>query len=168
MVCYQNITMDQVEGLWEFLNTLDAETDCMMYEPGERAERTSLAALREEIQNHVIDGDDYLCIAVETGKIVGFLQAERGKFNRVRHTAYVVVGILAEHRGKGIGTALFARLEQWAQENRVARLELTVECPNAAAKRLYEKCGFVVEGIRKKSMVVDGRYVDEYAMAKLL
>jgi RimJ/RimL family protein N-acetyltransferase len=36
------------------------------------------------------------------------------------------------------------------------------------AKHLYEKSGFVVEGIKKNAMFVDGEYVDEYYMAKLL
>lgn len=47
-------------------------------------------------------------------------------------------------------------------------LELTVECPNRAAKHLYEKSGFKVEGIKTKSMLVNGNYVDEYYMAKIL
>jgi RimJ/RimL family protein N-acetyltransferase len=39
--------------------------------------------------------------------------------------------------------------------------------PNTSAKHLYEKNGFNVEGIKKNSMIVDGKYVDEYYMAKL-
>ena len=40
-------------------------------------------------------------------------------------------------------------------------------CPNVIAKHLYEKNGFEIEGIKKKSMLVDGVYVDEFYMAKL-
>lgn len=40
-------------------------------------------------------------------------------------------------------------------------------CPNEMAKHLYEKNGFIVEGVKKKSMIVDGTYVDEYYMAKI-
>ena len=50
----------------------------------------------------------------------------------------------------------------------VTRLELTVECHNEAARRLYQKSGFQIEGVRQKSMLVDGRFIDEYYMAKLL
>ena len=42
-----------------------------------------------------------------------------------------------------------------------------METPNAAAKSLYEKQGFAVEGIKKKTMKVNGSYVDEYCMAKI-
>ena len=50
----------------------------------------------------------------------------------------------------------------------IIRLELTVECDNIHAKTLYEKQGFSVEGVRPKSMLVNGSYVDEYYMGKIL
>ena len=43
-----------------------------------------------------------------------------------------------------------------------------MECPNTSAKTLYEKVGFRVEGIRPKSMKVDGTLVDEYYMGMIL
>jgi RimJ/RimL family protein N-acetyltransferase len=36
------------------------------------------------------------------------------------------------------------------------------------AIKLYEKVGFHKEGIKEKSMLVDGKYIDEYYMAKLI
>ena len=39
-------------------------------------------------------------------------------------------------------------------------------CHNIVAKHLYEKNGFVMEGIKKNSMFVEGKYVDEFYMAK--
>ena len=59
-------------------------------------------------------------------------------------------------------------LNAWARANGLVRLELTVECPNTGAKALYEKHGFTVEGVRPKSMKVNGTYVDEYYMGKIL
>ena len=35
------------------------------------------------------------------------------------------------------------------------------------AKHLYEKNGFKVEGIKKNSMIIDDKYVDEFYMAKI-
>lgn len=39
---------------------------------------------------------------------------------------------------------------------------------NRSAVALYEKTGFVVEGTRRGSMLVEGDYVDEYYMAGVL
>ena len=84
------------------------------------------------------------------------------------HTADIVVGIREAYRRQRIGSKFFQRLDDWAQENGIIRLELSVECENIAAKNLYEKSGFKVEGIRKKSMKVGGRFVDEYYMGKIM
>lgn len=167
MIVYKTIAPEEVEAFWEMLCRLDRETNAMMYEPGERAERTSLSALREDIQSNVLEGEDFLELALKDGEIVGYLRAERGQFNRISHTAYVVTGVLKAARGQGIGTALFQHLDRWAREKGILRLELTVECPNEAARHLYEKSGFEVEGLRKKAMSVDGTLVDEYYMAKI-
>ena len=140
----------------------------MMYEPKEREQRTNIRELKADMQSNVMNGDDFLQIALDGNKVIGYIHAERGKFNRILHTAYIVIGILKDYSGKGIGTAFFKNLDKWTKENGIVRLELTVECCNQAARHLYEKSGFEIEGIRKKSMFVEGDFVDEYYMAKIL
>lgn len=168
MVTFRKLTVDDVENFWDLLNTLDLETNYMMYEPTERAQCTDIQTWKDDIYDNVVNGRDFLLIALEGNKMIGYIQAERGKFNRISHTAYIVTGILKEYRGKGIGTAFFQNLDKWAKENGILRLELTVECHNEAARHLYEKSGFETEGIRKKSMLVGETFVDEYYMAKIL
>lgn len=87
---------------------------------------------------------------------------------RIRHTAYIVTGIRKPYRNRGIGTEFFARLNAWAEDHGVTRLELTVRKANEAAIHLYQKSGFVIEGLRKQSMCVSGAYADEYYMAKFI
>lgn len=168
MIIFKEIEIEDVEDYWKLLNALDNETNYMMYEPEERERKTNIRDLREDIENNVINGKDFLQIATEDNKIIGYIRAERGKFNRNSHTAYIVIGILKDYSGKGIGTAFFEYLDKWAKEIGIIRLELTVECHNKAARRLYEKSGFQIEGIRAKSMFVDGDFVDEYYMAKII
>lgn len=167
MINFKSIEIEDVEDFWDFLKTLDLETDDMMYEPGEREKRTNVSELKHDIQSNVIQGEDFLYMALNDNKIIGYIRAERGKFNRVRHMAYITVGILKSYRARGIGASFFEQLEKWAKENAVHRLELTVECHNKAACHLYAKSGFRVEGVRKNAMCVDRKYVDEYYMAKL-
>ena len=66
-----------------------------------------------------------------------------------------------------IGTEFFKRLNIWAEESKVVRLELTVICENESAKHLYTNSGFEIEGIKRKSVCVDGTYLDEYYMARV-
>ena len=128
--------------------------------------------------NQSINGDNLLLIATEDDNIIGFLSAQRGIIRKIKHTAYIVlgirekfrgkgVGILSGGRGKGIGKKLFCELDLWAKENNISRLELTVMCPNSMAKQLYEKNGFEVEGTKRNSIFMNGKYIDEYYMSKI-
>lgn len=156
---------NDAEAFWQMQNHLDQETSFMMLEPGER---TKDIPRIENLINQTMTGANLLLFAEDRGEIVGFLSAQTGGYRRIRHSAYIVTGIREVYRGQGIGTRFFTELDAWAKTNGLKRLELTVMCPNEPAKHLYEKAGFVIEGIKKCAMFVNGEYVDEYYMAKIL
>ena len=161
----RKIKVEDADNLLKMLLQLDKETKFMLLEPGERSNDVSKVNL---LINQCIEGRNLLLVGIDdTENIIGFLSAQRGVPKRIRHTAYIVVGISEAFRGIGIGKKLFSELDIWAKENDITRLELTVVCRNNVAKHLYEQNGFKVEGIKKNSMIVDGKYVDEYYMAKL-
>jgi RimJ/RimL family protein N-acetyltransferase len=161
----REVQINDAEAFWQMQFELDKETKYMMYEPNERTKNLEL--INNLIQK-AVEGSNLLLVAENDEDIIGFLSAQRGGPNRIKHTAYIVVGIRKAFQGKGMGSELFKKLDLWAQQNSITRLELTVMCANTMAKHLYEKSGFVVEGIKKNAMFVDGKYVDEYYMAKLL
>lgn len=161
---YKKLSKIDAERFWELMNQLDYETKYMLYEPGERIK--NLPEVESLIHNS-IERDDFLIVAETDTKIVGYISAQKGSLRRIAHSAYIVVGILKDYRGKGIGTEFFKRLDRWAEEQNVKRLELTVICKNETAKHLYENNGFEIEGIKRKSILVDGEYLDEYYMAKI-
>ena len=162
---YRQIRPEDAREYVEMMRSLDLETDMMMLEPGERKNDPEAAAAM--IRESLAAGDFFL-IAREGESMAGVLTAERGRCRRIRHAAYVVVGIRAGYRGRGIGTEMFKRLDAWAVSQEITRLELTVRKENKAAVHLYEKSGFVIEGLRKNSMRVGGAYADEYYMAKFI
>ena len=137
----------------------------MMLEPGERT--TTLEDMEANIRSAVTSGSLTLILEDED-HIAGFLSASRGSAARIRHRAYIVMGILKDYRGRGLGKKLFEELEKWAPEHHITRLELTVMTHNDAAIHLYEKMGFQIEGTKKKSLLVNGIYVDEYYMGRIL
>lgn len=161
---YRKLSADEAEQFWGLMNQLDYETKYMLYEPGERAKNLSII---ESLIWDAVEGKNFLLVAETDDKLVGYISAQKGRLNRIAHSAYIVVGILADYRGKGIGTEFFKRLDIWAAENEVVRLELTVICENEVAKHLYTNNGFKIEGIKRKSVYLDGRYLDEYHMAKV-
>jgi ribosomal protein S18 acetylase RimI-like enzyme len=107
----------------------------------------------------VAEGDD---------ELAGYLEAEGGAFRRNRHAAYIIIGVRQGYAWRGIGTALFQAAEAWARKQGLRRLELTVMVHNVAGLGLYQKMGFTIEGTRRDSLLEDGTFVDEYALAKIL
>ena len=81
--------------------------------------------------------------------------------------AYLAMGVLQEVSGRGVGGALLSEGIRWAEGAGINRLELNVMAHNERAVRLYERMGFVREGIRRRALLVGGTWVDEYFMARL-
>ncbi|WP_250674425.1 GNAT family N-acetyltransferase (plasmid) [Paraclostridium ghonii] len=160
----RKIQMKDANNYLSMLLNLDNETKFMMFEPGERS--TDINIVKNIIEKS-INGENLVLVATDNEDIIGFLSAQRGIPKRIKHTAYIIVGIREAFRGKGIGSKLFSELDIWARENKVTRLELSVICSNNIAKHLYEKNGFEIEGIKKNTMIIDGKNVDEFSMAKL-
>ena len=110
---YRTPSVDEAEQLWNLMNQLDYETKYMLYEPGER--RKNFPIIASVIQD-AVDGKDFLLAAETENRFIGYISAQRGRMNRIAHSAYIVVGILRDYRGKGIGTEFFKRLNAWAEE----------------------------------------------------
>ncbi|MCR3761689.1 GNAT family N-acetyltransferase [Clostridium felsineum] len=152
-------------SFWRMQFELDKETEYMMYEPEERS--SNLNFINSLIRD-AVEGDDLLLVAEEEGEIIGYISAARGVLSRIKHSAYIVTGVKKEFQRKGIGNKLVKKMNLWAQNQNIKRLELTVICENEAAKRLFEKNGFVIEGIKKNAMLIGKEYLDEFYMGKLL
>lgn len=157
----RRIDKSEAGAFFQCLKNIDQETEFMMFEPDERQFDEN------QMTRELEDKDNYFVGVFSGQEIVGFLSAQRGCFRRIRHSAYIVIGIRQNFQKQGLGSKLFDKLDEWAKENLLKRLELTVEVSNTAAIRLYKNHGFLVEGIKKNTMLVAGKFIDEYMMAKL-
>jgi RimJ/RimL family protein N-acetyltransferase len=145
---------------------LDTETDFLMLEPGER--RATVEQTRAHIRDVLAQSNSTILVVEDQGELVGYLEVSGGRYRRNRHSAHLVVALRKSHMGQGIGKRLFSRIETWARERDLHRLELTVMTHNRRAVALYQKMGFEIEGTKWHALKVDGRFVNEYYMGKLL
>jgi RimJ/RimL family protein N-acetyltransferase len=166
MVTIRTIRERDSEPFLALSARLDEETDFRLLEAGER--RTTIEEQRETIRRVRATENQTILVAEADSRLVGYIAGIGGQYRRNRHSAYVVVAVLQAFSGRGIGTQLFERLEAWAVERVIHRVELTVMAHNERAIRLYEKLGFHREGRKRDALLVSGEYVDEYLMAKLL
>jgi RimJ/RimL family protein N-acetyltransferase len=127
----------------------------------------SVAAERRYVRSVRRHPDATLLVAETDGEIVGRLSLARDSHPSSAHVADFGISVSAEHRRRGIGTALLAAAEEWARSAGIRKLELHVFPHNEAAIALYEKAGYVREGYRTAHYrLPDGRFVDTVLMAK--
>lgn len=107
-------------------------------------------------------------VAKDNGKIVGYITVICGKFIKVRGTAYILMGVLASHRRRGIGTQLLSEAESFVRAQQMHRIELEVFEQNESAIKLYEKLGYTTEGRRREAIHTPTGYQDIIWMGKLL
>ena len=87
---------------------------------------------------------------------------------RRRHVGQIGMAVRDDRQGQGIGTALMqAAIDLSDMWLNLTRLELEVFVDNAPGVRLYEKCGFTIEGTMADYAFREGQYVDVHLMARL-
>ncbi|KGE16968.1 GNAT family N-acetyltransferase [Paenibacillus wynnii] len=166
IITLRKLVPEDSEELLQLQHQLDEESTFMLLEPDER--QSGLRQVREMIENFMMAETSVLIGADVDGILVGFMSLRGGTVRRNQHSAYLVIGILKQYQGVGIGTALFHEMHEWAVEHHVIRLELTVMTHNHRALALYIKSGFTIEGTRVKSLRVNGQWVDEFYMGKII
>lgn len=90
------------------------------------------------------------------------------EFDQLARHAEVGIALVAEARGKGIGTAAICQIVEFAFVRcNLRRVHLQVIESNRGAIRAYEKAGFVLEGRQREHAWVRGRYEDILVMGLL-
>ncbi|WP_053363245.1 GNAT family N-acetyltransferase [Bacillus sp. FJAT-27251] len=162
----REITLGDAENFIHLVKQVESESDYMLLEAGERT--TTAEQQQLQLEQIIQQSNSTIFIAEEEEKLLGYIIVIGGTARRNRHSAYLVVGILKEYRGQGLGTSLFEAVNEWAREHELSRLELTVVTENEAGIALYKKIGFEIEGTKVNSLIIDGTFHNEYYMAKLL
>lgn len=162
----REIKTEDAEQYLELCKFLDHETIYRPYDPGER--NYGVEEQRQEIANIMKSVNSNIFIAEVDHEMVGYISAVGLSLNRLKHITRIVVAIKKEYCGQGIGRKLFETVEKWAISNKIHRIELTVMTDNINALILYKKMGFEIEGVKRHSLLVNGKYADDYYMAKLV
>lgn len=114
-------------------------------------------------------GNAVRCAIIEEGKdeILGLVSLTDINFVNQSAVFHIMIGETSNH-GKGIGTfAVQAMLNHGFFNMNLHRIELTVLESNPRAIHLYEKCGFTMEGTKRKALYKNGRFVDARIYSKL-
>ncbi|MGJ9411911.1 GNAT family N-acetyltransferase [Aeromicrobium sp. CF4.19] len=116
--------------------------------------------------------DGFLVAELE-GAVVGYVGLHR-TIPLASHAHVLTIdglGVLPSACGRGVGRALVeaaVAAVALAAERGARRVTLRVLAPNESARRLYERCGFEVEGVLRGEFHLEGRDVDDVLMARTL
>ena len=106
-------------------------------------------------------------VAFDGADVVGWCDIQRNPFEGFRHVGVLGIGLLPGYRGSGTGAALLERTLAAGAAAGIRRVELEVFASNSRARQLFERAGFVTEGIKRRARVLDGREDDVVCMARL-
>lgn len=113
-----------------------------------------------------VDRLDLMVVDVATGAVVG--EVVLNDWDPAAGSANFRTLIGATGRGRGLGTEAARLILGYGFEHvGLHRIELGVFAFNPRAIRVYEKVGFVREGVRRDAFRFDGEYVDDIVMAIL-
>ncbi len=107
-----------------------------------------------------------LLAAEVEGRIIGLAALLGRAHPQEAHVGVVGLSVDREFRGQGLGTLLLESMFEWATPHGITRVEIEAWANNPGAVRLYERSGFVREGIRHNAVEVDGALVDSVCLAR--
>jgi RimJ/RimL family protein N-acetyltransferase len=116
--------------------------------------------------SELIRSEEHLVIVAEAdGDVIGnvLVNVERGV--ATAHVGVLSICIASDWRDVGVGTELVAAAQRWVRERGLRKLSLGVFPDNARAIAVYEKRGFVREGLRRMQYRSGEIFRDEVLMA---
>lgn len=133
--------------------------------PSERVKRNEDAIANMDDNQH-----QFVATVIVNGEelIIGTAGLAVEKMHRVRHSGSIGIMVHKQYQNQGVGTALLNTLidlaDNWLM---LVRVELSVYQDNKKAIHLYEKFGFVKEGVKRFASIRNGKYEDEIIMARI-
>ena len=167
-IIFEEAQVSDAAALIAFMNQVAIETDFLDiddqgFQPTLEQTQAILARSQEE--------PNQLCLLAKSGDtIVGLINVRTQTPYRISHIGDIFMAVLKDYWGHGLGRILLEEVIVWAQEiGLLKRLELTVQVRNERAVRLYQSCGFDIEGTQKRGARTDmGEWLDLYYMGRLI
>jgi RimJ/RimL family protein N-acetyltransferase len=127
-------------------------------------------AIAQSVSTGLTDENYAIIGAFDDATLIGSAVLVREAKVKTRHRVDVFsVYVTPSWRGRGMGDAMLAETKRIARTWRgVDSLRLSVSVRSPAARRVYERVGFVAWGIEPGCLCVEGEFIDEVHMVCML
>lgn len=161
---------EEAADMLTYLKAVATETHFLLRYPEECADPTDPAEIEDQARHMAaaLENPYSLSILCEIdGKIAGQCSLSFNRRYKIAHRATIAITSLSPYWGIGLGTAMFAAMEEAAKAKGITQLELGFMEGNTRARALYEKMGFRIVGDTPGAFrLKDGTYLKEYHMVK--
>lgn len=143
--------------LVDYLTKIGGESDFLTFGPGE----FSISVEEEELilEESLAAKNKLMLLALKGNKVIGCLHFVGGARARTQHSGELGVTVLKEYWNQGIGTVLVKALIRWAKTSGgIRKLNLRVRSDNSRAVHVYEKLGFIQEGLIARELFISGQF----------
>jgi ribosomal protein S18 acetylase RimI-like enzyme len=106
-------------------------------------------------------------VALDGDRVIGWCDVTPPDRPIMQHLGVLGMGLLPQWRGQGLGRRLMQEALDASHAFGFARVELNVRDDNSRAIALYRRLGFVVEGTKRRAILVDDTYHNLVMMALL-
>ncbi|WP_137130376.1 GNAT family N-acetyltransferase [Rhizobium sp. FY34] len=151
-----------VEGFHKALDIVARERRYLSF-----LEAPPLDGTRDFVLDNIRNGHPQF-VAIAEGQVIGWCDLRRHQREVHAHRCTLGMGIVPGYRDCGLGRRLITTTIEAARALKLHRIDLDVYADNLRAKALYEKVGFVTEGVARDGVRIDGRFIDVIQMALLL
>ncbi len=132
--------------------------------------RLAEAPPEELLGEHVAvltDGGGVVLVARVDGRFAGFAELLRTPVAGSGHEARLLLAVVPERRGTGIGRALLAAVAVAAEAAGITRIETETWADNHAGLGLLLAGGFLCEGRRRQVRWREGRWWDSLVLGRV-
>lgn len=166
-IIYRRAQESDAEKIVNFYNFVGGETSYLSFEKDEYP--MNVKEQEEELRSLENKKTSIMLLAMDGDEITGIATINSSAKIKARHDGELGIVVAKKYQGQGIGTELIRQLIEWAKGNGVTtRISLDTRADNVKAVELYMKFGFIVEGCRKNSTLLNGKYYDLYVMGMML
>lgn len=166
-IIYRRAQESDAEKIVSFYNFVGGETSYLSFEKDEYP--MNVKEQEEELRSLENKKTSIMLMAMDGEEIAGIATINSSAKIKARHDGELGIVVAKKYQGQGIGTELIRQLIEWAKGNGVTtRISLDTRADNVKAVELYMKFGFIVEGCRKNSTLLNGKYYDLYVMGMML
>ncbi|WP_145638027.1 GNAT family N-acetyltransferase [Neorhizobium alkalisoli] len=160
-IAIEPIREDHVESFRQALDIVARERKYLIF-----LEAPSVEQMRAFVLDNIAAGHPHR-VAVAGGEVVGWCDIRRLARDAQAHCGVLGMGVIPGYRDRGLGRKLILSALEAAKHAGLRRVELHAHADNTRAIALYEKVGFLHEGIARDAVRIDGRYIDSVLMAKI-